>query len=336
MNTRIVSKSVGRRAIAMVLRSTGLLLASVLTICSNAHAQDYPAKPIKIIVPVPAGDSSDRVARLLAEKFRLKWGQTVTVENRAGAGGNIGAEYVSKAPPDGYTLLFTPQFPLVVNKSLYTRLGYDPDSFTPVSKTVAGDMLLVVNPKVSASSVQQLISFAKGNPGRLNYASPGSGTMGHLLSETFKMKTGIKATHVPYKGASQALTDLLSGEVDMMFVAIGTALPYIHSGRIRAIGLASEKRSPVLPDVPTFAESIPDFVFNFWFGMVAPPGTPAAIAGTLSQTIADALKQPDVAAALSTLNMQPVGSTPAGMDKLMKVERERWSAIVHASGAVVE
>jgi tripartite-type tricarboxylate transporter receptor subunit TctC len=336
VTTRNIPNSLKREPIAMVIRSASLLFASLLAICPTAYGQDYPAKPIRIIVPVPAGDSSDRVARILAEKFRLKWNQTVTVENRPGGGGNIGAEYVAKAAPDGYTLLFTPQFPLVVNKSLYPKLSYDPDAFTPISKTVAGDMVMLVHPKIPVDSVQQLISYAKRNPGRLNYASPGSGTMGHLLAETLKLKTGIKATHVPYKGASQALTDLLSGEVDMMFVAIGTALPYIHSDRVRPIALASEKRSPSLPQIPALAETIPDFVFAFWFGMVAPPGTPSAITGTLSETIAHALKQPDVATALNTLNMQPVGSTPAEMDKLMKLERERWSSVVRASGAVVE
>lgn len=313
-----------------------ILLAAALGFSLAAHAQDYPGKPIKIIVPTPAGGGSDRVARLIAEKLRGKWGQTVTVENRAGGGGNIGAEVVSKAAPDGYTLLFTPQFPLVVNKSLYSKLNYDPDAFVPVSVAVAGDMVLLVHPKIPVTSVQQLIAFAKANPDRLNYASPGSGSIGHLMTELFKSTAGVKAAHVPYKGSAPALMDLLGGQVDMMFVDLGSALQHIRTGKVRAIAIASDKRNPFLPHVPIISDVLPDFVFTSWFGMVAPAGTPPAVANKLSVAIAEALKQPDVTPRLQELSIEVIGSTPAQMGQVMKRDRERWGNVVRASGATAE
>jgi tripartite-type tricarboxylate transporter receptor subunit TctC len=276
------------------------------------------------------------VARLIAEKLRAKWGQIVTVENRGGGGGNIGAEMVAKAAPDGYTLLFTPQFPLVINKSLYSKLNYDPDTFVPVSVAVAGDMVLLVHPKLPITSVQQLIAFAKTNPERLNYSSPGTGTMGHLMAELFKSTAEIKAAHVPYKGSAPALMDLLGGQVDMMFVDLGSALPHIRTGKVRAIAIASDKRNPFLPEVPTVSTVLPDFVFTSWFGMVAPAGTPPAIANKLSVAVAEALRHPDVTPTLQKLSIEVIGSTPAEMAQVMKRDRERWGNVVRASGATAE
>jgi tripartite-type tricarboxylate transporter receptor subunit TctC len=308
-----------------------ILLAAALMCSLAATAQEYPVKPIKIVMPTQAGGSSDRVARLLAEKLRLKWGQTVTVENRAGAGGNIGAEYVAKAPPDGYTLLFTPQFPLVVNKSLYTKLAFDPDQLTPITVAVAGDMVLVAHPKSPFGNVQQLIDYMKANPDRLSFASPGSGSIGHLMMELFNSMSGGKSTHIPYKGSSPALSDVLGGQVDIMFVDFGSALPHIRAGKLRAYGIASEKRNAHLPEVPTIAEVMPEFVFTSWFGMVAPPGTPQPIAEKLSAAVAEALRQPDVAKRLAEINVEAVASTPAEMARIMKRDRELWAKVIRSS-----
>jgi tripartite-type tricarboxylate transporter receptor subunit TctC len=278
-----------------------ILLAAALMCSLAATAQEYPVKPIKIVMPTQAGGSSDRVARLLAEKLRLKWGQTVTVENRAGAGGNIGAEYVAKAPPDGYTLLFTPQFPLVVNKSLYTKLAFDPDQLTPITVAVAGDMVLVAHPKSPFGNVQQLIDYMKANPDRLSFASPGSGSIGHLMMELFNSMSGGKSTHIPYKGSSPALSDVLGGQVDIMFVDFGSALPHIRAGKLRA------------------------------YGIVAPPGTPQPIAEKLSAAVAEALRQPDVAKRLAEINVEAVASTPAEMARIMKRDRELWAKVIRSS-----
>jgi tripartite-type tricarboxylate transporter receptor subunit TctC len=312
------------------------LLAVLLAFSLASQAQDYPSKPIRIVIPTPPGGGSDRVIRLIAEKLRAKWGQTVTVENRPGGGGNIGAEAVARAAPDGHTLLFTPQFTLVINKSLYSKLSFDPDTFVPVSLAVAGDMVLLINSKLPITNVQQLIAFAKANPDRLNYASGGIGSMGHLMAELFKTTTGIKAAHVPYKGSSPSLTDLIGGQVDMMFVALGPALQHIRAGKVRAIAIASDKRNSLLPEVPTVSDTLPDFAFRYWFGMVAPAGTPPAIANKLSVAVAEVLRHPDVTPALQKLNIEVVGSTPAEMDKVMKRDRELWGAVLRASGATAE
>jgi tripartite-type tricarboxylate transporter receptor subunit TctC len=313
-----------------------ILLAATLMFSLAAGAQEYPVKPIKIVMPTPPGGSSDRMARVIAEKLRLKWGQTVTVENRPGAGGNIGAEYVAKAPPDGYTLLFTPQFPLVINKSLYTKLAFDPDLFVPVSIAAAGDMVLIAHPKVPFNNVQQMIDYGKANPDKLSYASPGSGSTGHLMMELFNSMSGTKSTHIPYKGSAPALMDVVSGQVEVMFVDFGSALPHIRSGKLRALGIASEKRNAHLPDVPTVTEALPDFVFPSWFGMVAPAGTPQPIAEKLSATIAEALKQPDVAKRLAEINVEAVASTPAEMARTMQRDRELWAKVIRASNTRVD
>jgi tripartite-type tricarboxylate transporter receptor subunit TctC len=314
-----------------IFSGTVLLAAAALTFPLAAAAQEYPVKPIKIVMPTQAGGSSDRVARILAEKLRLKWGQTVTVENRAGAGGNIGTEYVAKSPPDGYTLLFTPQFPLVVNKSLYSKLAFDPDQLVPVSVAVAGDMVLVAHPKSPFTNVQQLIDHAKANPERLSYATPGSGSIGHLMMELFNSMSGAKSTHIPYKGSAPALMDVVGGQVDIMFVDFGSALPHIRAGKLRAYGVASEKRNANLPDVPTIAEALPEFVFTSWFGMVAPPGTPQPIADKLAAAIAETLRQPDVTKRLSEIHVEAVASSPAEMARIMKRDRELWAKVIRAS-----
>jgi tripartite-type tricarboxylate transporter receptor subunit TctC len=308
-----------------------ILLAAALLFSLAAAAQEYPVKPIKIVMPTQTGGSSDRIARLLAEKLRLKWGQTVTVENKPGAGGNIGAEYVHRSGPDGYTLLFTPQFPLVVNKSLYSKLAFDPDQLVPVSIAAAGDMVLVTHPKAPFTNGRQLIDYSKANPDKLSYASPGSGSIGHLMMELFNSRSGARSIHIPYKGSSPALADVLGGQVDIMFVDFGSALPHIRAGKLRALGIASEKRNVHLPDVPTVAQVVPDFVFTSWFGMVAPPGTPQPIADKLSAAIAEALKQPDVARALAEIYVEVVASTPADMARIMNRDRELWAKVIRAS-----
>lgn len=308
-------------------------LAAVLTPALTVHAQDYPGKPIRIIVPFPPGATTDILARILGEKLWAKWGQPVLVESRAGAGGNIGAEAVFKAEPDGYTLLTTPPSPLVINKGLYARLGYDSDAFVPVTVIGAVPTVLIVHPKLSANSVQQLIAFAKANPDRLNYASQGSGSTAHLTAEMFKSTAGVKIVHVPYKGAAPALTDLLAGQVDMMFANLASALAHIRAGQVRALGVASERRNVFLPNVPTMSEAMPGFVSVTWFRVVAPPGTPPEIANKLSAGIAEALKLPDVAKRIADLTVEPIGNTPAEMAAFMKEEVERWGNVIRAAGA---
>jgi len=314
-----------------------MLLAAALAFSLAAHAQDYPSKPIKIIVPTAPGAVSDNLARILAEMLREKWDQPVIVENRAGAAGNIGAEAVFRAAPDGYTLLFAVQPTLVVNKSLYARLAYDPDAFVPISVVAAATIVLVVHPKVAAEGVQQLIALARANPDRLNYASAGSGSTQHLTSELFKSRAGVKIVHVPYKGNPAAVVDLLGGRVDMMFAEISTALPHIRAGKLRALAIANEKRSPVLPEIPTVSELLPGFAVAPWWGMVAPPRTPSAIAEKISSAVAEVLRQPEVAKRLLDMgSIEAIGNSPAEMALFMRQERERWGNLIRAIGATAD
>jgi tripartite-type tricarboxylate transporter receptor subunit TctC len=300
------------------------------------HSQDYPSKPIKLIVPIGTGAAFDTVTRLLAEKLRNKWGQPVIVENRAGASHNIGAEAVFRSTPDGYTMLFAPPPALVINKSLFSKLAYDPDAFVPVSVVVSTYNVLVVNASVPAQSVQQLIALAKANPDRLNYASAGSGSTPHLAAEMFKTMAEVKIAHIPFKGTSQAILELMGGRVDVMFTDIGLALPHIRSGKLRVLAVASEKRSSVLPETPAMSEVLPGFLSVLWLGVVAPSGTPPAIANQFSSAIAEILKQPDVANRLLELNFEPVGSTPGAMSLFMAQERVRWRKVIRDSGATAD
>jgi tripartite-type tricarboxylate transporter receptor subunit TctC len=312
-----------------------ILLAAALALGPAAQAQDYPGKPIKIVVPNPPGGGNDLVARLVGDKLREKWGQPVLVENRAGASGGIGAEAVSRAAPDGYTLLVTAPASLVINKSLYAKLAYDPDAFVPVSVIVSGPGVLVVHPSVTAKTVQQLIAFAKTNPGKLNYASQGNGTIAHLAGELFQSMSGAKSVHVPYKGSAPAIADLLAGQVNMMFSELAPALPHINAGKLRVLAVGSERRNRMLPDVPTLSEVLPGFAFSYWIGMVAPAGTPGAIANKLSAAIAE-LKQGESAKRLLDLTLDPVTSTPQEMAAFMKRESERWGKVIRVTGLRTE
>ena len=313
-----------------------LSCAASLAFPVAAPAQDYPVRPVKFIVPNPAGGGPDVVARIVADKLAEKWGQAVVVENRAGATGNIGAEAVFRSPPDGYTLMFTPQPVLVINKSLYSKLNYDPDAFAPISVVVTVPMVLVVNPKVTAQTVPELIAYAKENPGRLNFASAGSGSTPHLAGEYFKSRAGIEIVHVPYKGNAPGVSDLLGGRVDMMMIDY-IVLPHIRSGKLRALAVASEKRNAALPETPAVSETLPKFDVAAWFSLSAPPKTPSAITEKISADVAALLKLPDVGRRLVELgNMEPVGSTPAEMAQYLKAERERWGDLIRAIGVKVD
>jgi tripartite-type tricarboxylate transporter receptor subunit TctC len=311
----------------------GVLLAATLAFALPAQAQDYPSKSIKFLIPSPPGGGTDTLARIVAEKLREKWGQAILVENRAGAGGNIAGDATAKAPPDGYTLMLAHPAPLVINKALYTRLSYDPEAFVPISVVATVPNVLIVSTKIAATSVQQLIAAAKANPDRLNYASGVIGSPSSLTPELFKSMTGVKIVGIPYQGSAPAIMALLGGQVDMMFVELSTALPHIRSGKLRALAVASEKRSPFLPDVHALSETLPGFVATVWFGIVAPPKTPTAIADKVSRAVAEALKQPDVAKQLVDMSLEAIGSTPAELAQFMKEESKRWGTVIRVSGA---
>ncbi len=317
------------------MRCCALVLACALSF--TARAQEWPAKPVRIIVPFPAGGSADLMPRAVAEKLAQKWGQPVIVDNRPGAAGNIGADAVFRADADGYTLMSSPPPPLVINKLLYPRLSYDADGFVPITVIGAIPNVLLVNPQVPAASVAELIAHAKANPGKLNYASQGSGATSHLTTELFKsMAGGLEITHIPYKGTAPALTDLLAGQVDMMFDNLGVSLPHVRAGKLRALAVASRRRFPGLPDVPALAEALPGFESVAWFGIVAPPKTSPAIAEKVAVGVQEALKLPDVRKRLADLSAEPLGYGPAETAAFMRQESERWGAVIRAAHVKVE
>ncbi|HYF20370.1 MAG TPA: tripartite tricarboxylate transporter substrate binding protein [Ramlibacter sp.] len=307
-----------------------LRLAFVIALPLGALAQDFPTRPITIVFPGGAGIEPDRIARQVADKLRDKWGQPVVVENRPGAGGNVGASHVANAPPDGYTLLFTGAGALVISKLIYSKLTYDPEAFVPVSTVVATPLVLAVNANSPIRSVQQLVAMAKEQPGRINYASAGSGTTTHLTGELFKSMAGINLVHVPYKGLAPAMTDLLGGQVEVGVFDIGTALPQVRAGKLRALGVTTAQRSPLLPDVPAVAEAVPGFSSAFAFVMVAPARTPPAVVEKLSAAIGEAIKAPDVSRQLAEKGTQAVGSTASEMAAFLAQEKERYTGLVKA------
>ena len=319
-----------------MLRLARIFLLFILAIPA-ARAQDWPQKAVRIIVPFPAGGSADLIPRIAAEKLSQQWGQPVIVENRPGAAGNIGADVVFKSEPDGYTLLSAPPPPLVINRLLYPALTYDSTQFVPITVVAAIPNVLLVNAKVPANSVAELIAYARANPGKLNYASQGSGTTSHLTAELFKsMAGGLAITHVPYKGTAPALADLVAGQVEMMCDNLGVSLPHVKSGRLRALAVASRARSPSLPEVPTLAQTLPGFEAVAWFGIVAPPKTPPAIAEKVAAGVREALKSPDVLKRLADMSADPMALSPAETAAFMKQETERWGRVIRAANVKLE
>ena len=335
--TRTSDLSRHARLVLRALYGIALALWALIgPVGAQTDVAHYPDRPILIIVPYPAGGGTDILARVLAEKLQAQLKQPIVVENRPGASGNLGSEAVFRAKPDGYTLLFSAQPPLVANESLYAKLNFDPDALASVSVAATANIVLLVNPKVPVDTLQQFIDYAKANPGKLNYASQGIGSSGHLTGELFSMMAGVKMTHVPYAGTNPAVTDLIAGHVELMFGEMVTGGPFLGNGKLKLLGLGGEKRFPEYPNVPTISEALPGFFAKVWQGMVAPPGTPDVITNKLSVSINDALKMPDVAERLDKWYMTPVGSTPRDMDRFLKAERERWGNVIRASGTKIE
>ena len=308
------------------------MVLSVLLLAS-ASAQEWPARPVRLVVPFPPGGAADAMPRIVGEKLALRFGQPFVVENRAGATGTIAAELVSRAAPDGYTFLATPPSTLVLNPYLYVKLPYDAARFVPVSVISAIPSVLLAHPKVAAASLAELVALVKAHPGKLNYASQGATSVSFLTTEWFlALAGGLKATHVPYKGTGPALASVLAGETELFFDNLGTSLAHVRSGRLKALAVAGERRHPALPEVPAMNELYPGFVSVAWFGIVAPPGTSPAIAEQLSSSIQDILKMPDVRERLSRLSAEPIGLTPAQMAQFLGQETERWREAIRAAG----
>ncbi|WP_395348964.1 Bug family tripartite tricarboxylate transporter substrate binding protein [Variovorax sp. UC122_21] len=316
-------------------------LASTLLVClplvAAAQAGGFPDKAIRIVVPFPPGGATDAAARLVAVKMSEHWDQPVVVDNRAGAGGNVGSDLVAKAPADGYTLVMGVTGSHAINTSLYSRMPYDPVAdFVAISQVAVVPNVLVVHPSVPAKNLAELVALAKKEPGKLNYASLGNGTAAHLGMEMLKAEAGVDITHVPYKGSAPAVSDLLAGQVQMMVDGLPSALPHVKAGKLRAIALTSLRRSPSLPDLPTIAESYPGFYADAWSGLFAPKGTPQPVVDKLSAEVQRILKLPEVREKLAALGAEPVGSTQAEFAAHVKKEIDKWAKVVKTSGAKVD
>ena len=311
----------------------------LLIILSGAGvAQNYPVKPIRYIVPFATGGTTDILSRLIGSKLTEAWGQQVLIDNRPGAGGNVGSEIAAKAPPDGYTILGGTVSSHSINTSLYSKMPYHPlRDFAPVTLLVTLPNVLIVHPSVPARSVKELVAFVKARPGQLRFASAGSGTSQHLSGELFMMLTGTKMIHVPYKGSGPASLDLLGGQIEMMFENSTSAVPYIMAGRMRALGVTTAKRTHVLPDTPTLMEAgLAGFDISSWQGVFTPAGTPPDIVRKLHGEIVRIMGLPDIQRRLSDLGLTTIANTPEQFTAFIKTEIEKWQKIIKVSGARVD
>ena len=316
------------------------LVSAVIATCAigagSATAQTYPARPIRWVAPFPPGGTTDIVARIVAEKLTEVFGQQVTLDNRPGAGGNIAAEIVVKAPADGYTLLTG--FPgLAINPSLYAKMNYDPlKDLAPVILISAAPLLMVVHPALPATTVRDVIALAKRHPGELLFPSAGNGTSSHLGGELFKSAAGIDIQHVPYKGSMQGMVDLISGRMQLMVNPLPEMIPFVESGKLRAIAVTGLQRSAVMPNLPTVAETLPGFDVTTWNGLMAPAATPKEIVARLNTEVVKLLKAPATAKRMQELGLDTIASTPGEFADHLRRETEKWAKVVKAAGARIE
>ena len=302
-----------------------------------AAAQPYPSKPVRIIVNFPAGGIADLYARIIGQKAQESWGQPVVIENRTGAGGNIGAEAVAKSAPDGYTLNMSSIGPHAVNVSLFSKMPYDPvKDFAAVALVLEAEGLLVVHPSVPANNVPELISYARANPGKLTFASAGMGTASHLAGELFKTMAKVDMTHVPYKGNVPAITDLLAGQTSMLFATMPTVLPHAKAGKLRALATIGAGRSAAAPELPTIGESLKGFEVNNWIGLFAPAGTPPEIVRRWNAEVMRVMQSPEIQARLPVEGARFGANTPEQFSAFVKGEIAKWATVVKASGARVD
>jgi len=317
-------------------------LAVGLALClgafsGQAEADGFPDHAVRIIVPFPAGGTADAVPRIVGEWLSRKWGQPVIIENRTGAAGNIGAELAYRADPDGYTLLSAPPPPLVINQNLYPKLAFDPTQFEPIIVMAQVPNALIVNPNnVTAASLRDFIGYLKANPDKVTSATQGNGTTSHLTSELFQLMANVKLRNIPYRGSAPALQGLLAGEVDLMFDNLGVSLPLVQAGRLKLLAVASPKRLPALPDVPTIAETLPGFEAVAWYGIVAPPKTPKAVIDKINADVNEALRSPEIQDRLKNLSAEIFGGSVAATAKYMHEAIESWGNVIKAANIKLE
>jgi tripartite-type tricarboxylate transporter receptor subunit TctC len=311
------------------MRIRHLLAIAIAAVATGALAQPYPSKPVKLVAPSTPGDAPDVIARLVADKLSTALGQQVVVENRPGAGGVVGSDYVAKAAPDGYTLIMGNAGSHGINAAVYAKLPYDIQrDFAPVSQVAVAPNVMVINPSLPASTVAEFIAYAKANPGKLSYASGGNGSSAHMSMELFKSMSGIDIQHVPYKGSSPALTDVVSGQVVAFIGNMPPTVPLIKAGKLRALAVTTKSRSALMPELPTIAEAgLPGFETDAWFGVLAPAGTPPEIVNRLSAEIAKIAKSPEIRERLVAMGAEPVGSTPEEFKAVIDRDIAKWKPL---------
>ena len=312
------------------VRTWLLAFCTAVLMATTGHAQDsYPTHVVKVVLPVLPGSTTDILARLVADQLSQKWGKPVIVENMPGAAMNIGAEYAAHAAPDGYTLFLCPPSPLSIQQLLYHDLKYDPTKFVPIALLAKIPNVLAVRPDFPAKTVQDLIVYGKANPGKLTFASQGVGSTAHLSGSELEVLGGIKMVHVPYHGAQPALTDVMSGNVDMFFDTLTTSVPLYRAGKLKLLGVASPERSKDVPEIPTIAESgVPGFRSITWFAIAGPPGTPAALAEKINRDVVEILQKPEISAKLHTLRLEPMAGTTADAAKFIAEETQLWGRVI--------
>jgi len=314
------------------LQALTLQFAMFMLFAASAQAQGYPDHPVRIVVPFPAGGTADVMPRVVAEWLSRKWRQPVVIENKTGAAGNIGAETVYNATPDGYTLLSTPPPPLVINHNLYPKLGFDPTKFEPIIVMAHVPNALIVNPvRIKASSVAELIAYLLENPDKVIAATQGNGTTSHLTSELFQLMAKVKMRHIPYRGSAPALQGLLAEDVDLMFDNLGVSLGLTTSGQLKLLAVASSHRLPAMPGVPTIAETLPGFEAVAWYAIVAPPKTPRAIVDKINADVNEALAAPEIQTQLKKLSAEVFGGSVEKTAKYLQDEIDRWDAVIKAA-----
>jgi tripartite-type tricarboxylate transporter receptor subunit TctC len=303
---------------------------------ATARAQSYPSGPVKLIVPVPAGGVTDVMARVVGQRLQEMWGQTVVVENRPGGNTSVGAQAVERSPADGLTLFVAPDSTFTANPALFSKLSYDPDDFTPIAVLCRGTPMLMVHPSLPVKTVSELVAYAKANPGKLSYGSFGIGTYAHLSMEDLKRRTGTEMQHVPYRGAAPALTGLLGNEVSVMLLNLSSVEEHANAGKVRLIAAATEKRVPVLPDLPTIAETVPGFNTSVWFGLWGPAKLPPELLAKIQADVSKALDLPESRQFFKTNSLERVDLSPQDFGKLIKSDLKHWGALISAVGAKID
>jgi len=326
----------------MIVRTIAVVAAALLVALQAANvwaenAEHYPSRSIKIIVPFPAGGTADTLPRIVAEKLREKWNQPVIIENRSGAGGNIGAEAAASSTPDGYTLLASPPGPIAINESLYKKLSFRPTDLAPITLLGTAPIVLDARPDFPAKTVKELIDYVKANPDKITFASQGNGSTSHLTAILFERLTGIRMVHVPYRGTGPALQDIMGNTVDLFFDNIASSMSLHIDGKLHILGVCGDERAPPLPDVPTVREAgVADFTSATWFALMAPKGTPEAIVAKLNSTITEILNESEIQAQFLKLGVQPKPMSIAATTRFIEDERSKWSGIIKSANVTLE